>query len=191
MNKYVIPAAIAVGFTAALTFGSFTAEARTKVAVIEATTPAVKPGATWAWALATTSADPRISNDIMQERLQTAVETTLAGKGLRLVDSRATAQLLVAYHVRLENRAEPKTTTTSTPATVCGFRGCMRGVAYSTPTTTIQRYTEGKLVIDILDARTGKLVYRAASEKKVTEKDATQANLNKLVAQMTKSLPSA
>ena len=189
MNKHLITAAAALGV--ALAFNGVTAEARTKVMVIESTAPAVRPGATWAWAIATTSADPRVANDIMQDRLQLAVETNLAAKGLRMVANPAAAQLMVSYHVRLENRVEPRTTTASTTGMVCGFRGCVRGVAYSAPTVEIKRYTEGTLVLDIHDARTGKLVYRAASDKKVTEKDATQANLNKMVAQMTRTLPAA
>jgi hypothetical protein len=186
MQKYLV--ACVAGLGAALAFTAMTdAQAKSKVAVIESSVVAVKPGSTWAWVITTSSADPRVANDIMQDRLETAVETTLAAKGLRQVPNPASAQFLVAYHVRLENRVEPKTTSVGT-GRVCGFRGCISGYQ---PTTTVQRYTEGTLVLDILDARTGRLIYRAASEKKVTQKDATQANLNKMVAQMTKALPAA
>jgi hypothetical protein len=55
----------------------------------------------------------------------------------------------------------------------------------------IDRFMEGTLVLDLVDTDTGRLVWRAASRKRVTQKDASQARLNAVVADMTRTLPGA
>jgi hypothetical protein len=54
-----------------------------------------------------------------------------------------------------------------------------------------QDYTQGTLVLDLIEARSGRLVYRATSDKKLSAKDSTQQALDKLLASMTKGLPAA
>jgi len=55
-----------------------------KVSVLTGTTPL--SGSTYAWAPAQTeSGDPRVDNDIMRERIRTAIDTNLAAKGYRQV----------------------------------------------------------------------------------------------------------
>jgi hypothetical protein len=49
---------------------------------------------------------------------------------------------------------------------------------------------QGTLVLDLMERRTGRLVYRATSEKEVGSKDADPGRLNALLKEMTKSLPS-
>ena len=184
MFKTLITAAAVLGVTLAV--AAPPASAATKVAVLSSSNAwAIAPGATWSWApITTTSADPRVANDIVQARLQNAVEFNMAAHGLQQTGP-AGAQFLVSYHVRLQNRVEPK----ASRDRACGWRGCVSG--WGPATVDLQRYTEGVLVIDILDASTGQLVWRAASERKVSAKDATQARINRMVADMTKTLPSA
>jgi len=179
MFKHVFITAAVIALTGSF-FAATHADARAKVAVIESTAGAIKPGSTYAFALVTTSADSRVANDIVQERLQQSVATAMAAHGLRRVDNPANAQFLVAYHVRLENRVEPRVSGN------CGVRAC-----WGAPNVDIARYTEGVLVLDIVDARTGRLLWRAASDKKVSQKDATQAKLDKMLLAMTKTLPAA
>jgi hypothetical protein len=50
-------------------------------------------------------------------------------------------------------------------------------------------YTEGALMLDLVDTATGKLAWRATSQKRVDEKDGTQDGLNAMVADMIKTLP--
>lgn len=191
MPKFLINTAAALGVVLAL--GGVAAEAGPagKVVVMESAS-AITPGASWAWApFTTTSPDPRVANDIMQERMHVAVEAAMANHGLRRA-SRADARYLVSYHIAVANKVDAKVRNNGYQTGVaCGFRGCVRGYAYAAPTVDIKPYAEGTLVIDIVERDTGRLVWRAASKKKVTEKDATQANLNAVVADMTKTLPRA
>jgi hypothetical protein len=162
------------------------------VTVLQSGTVAVPAGATYAWkpmpAGATT--DPRVANDIIQERLTTAIDTALAAKGFRRVADPAAAQLLVSYYVGLENRQETQVSSFGGGPTWCGFRGCAWGF-YGPPTVDVDNvhYTEGTLMVDLTDRASGKLAWRSTSQRRVDKSDAAQSELNAIVADMTKSLP--
>jgi hypothetical protein len=168
------------------------------VSILQSESRALTPGATYAWAAPSTpaaNADPRVANDIIQERLHAAVDTALAAKGYRRAADAQEAQLLVSYHVSLDDRTEASVTTLSAVGpTYCGIRGCIGGWgAYGPPMTTVDtfEYTQGTLVLDIVDRASGKLAWRATSRKQVNEGDGAQAQLNAMLADMTKTLPGA
>ncbi len=50
-------------------------------------------------------------------------------------------------------------------------------------------YTEGAVMLDLVDAASGKLAWRATSQKRVDQKDGTQDGLNAIIADMVKTLP--
>lgn len=168
-----------------------------KVTTLQSSSIAVAPGSTYAWAAVDAahrgSADPRVANDIIQERLKTAVDTALAAKGFRQVSDPAQAQLLVAYHVGLQNQTETRVDTFGGGSVgACGFRGCVGGWGlYGPPSVDVSNinYTQGTVILDLMDRASGKLAWRATSEKRVDQNDATQAGLNAIFADMTKSLP--
>lgn len=153
-------------------------------------------GTTYAWAPAQAgSGDPRVDNDIMRERIRTAVDTNLAAKGYRQVDP-AQAKLLVSYHVGLQNKTDYSATSMGGPrGMACGVRGCIGGYGwgmYGAPMDVDVRsinYTEGAVMLDLADAASGKLAWRATSQKRVDQKDGTQDGLNAIVADMVKTLP--
>lgn len=191
MSKTSLAIAFAVlGATLAVSGQGAQARPAGKVVVLESSAWAVAPGSTWAWAPVATTNDPRLNNDILQDRMQTAVELSLGRHGLIQIARRADARYVVSYRVAVEKKVDVRTSPNVTGGTVCGWRGCIRGYnAY--PTVDVQQFNEGTLVIDIVDTRTGKLVWRAASKKKVSGKDASQDKLNAVVADMMKSLPTA
>lgn len=158
---------------------------------------AVTPGSTFAWApadaAAQAAADPRIADPTFQSRLQQAIETALSAKGYRRADDPKSAQLLVAYHVGLQ----PKTATTVRQTVdprygSCGYYSCVQswGV-YGPPSVDVRRinYTEGRLVLDLVDAASGKLAWRAVSTKRVDHDQASQETLNAVLSDTTRSLP--
>jgi len=169
-----------------------------KVSVLQGDTVAVVPGSTYAWAPEGQpgSGDPRIDNDIIRGRIKNAVDSALAAKGYRQAESSAAA-LLVKYHVGLQNRTETQVDTFGRPAPVvaCGIRGCIGGYGwgmYGAPMDVDVRhvdYVEGAMMLDLVDRASGKLAWRATSQKRVDAEDADQANLNAMVADMVKSLP--
>lgn len=167
-----------------------------KVSTLQSSSVALTPGSTYAWApvdtAARSGADPRVANDIIQERLRIAVDTALAAKGFRQVADPAQATLLVAYHVGLQNQTETRVETFGGGGTACGFRGCVHGWGvYGPPSVDVSNinYTQGTVILDLIDRASGKLAWRATSEKRVDQNDATQAGMNAIFADMTKSLP--
>jgi hypothetical protein len=185
-------AALAVGAAAALG-ACETAD----VSVLQSPNYTIAAGSTYAWkplsAQETQPGDPRIDNDIFRERMKSVIDANLAAKGLRLVDP-SQAQFLVSYHVGLQERTDVEADTFGA-GPVCGWRGCIGGFGwgmYGAPldVRTIH-YTEGTVMIDLVDRSSGALAWRAMSEKRVDKQDATPAGLNAIVADMVKSLPGA
>jgi len=165
-----------------------------KVSVLTGNQPL--PGSTYAWAPAQAgSGDPRVDNDIIRERFRTAVDTNLAAKGYSLVEP-AQAKLLVSYHVGLQNKTDYSATSMGGPGGMaCGIRGCIGGYGwgmYGAPMDVDIRsinYTEGAVMLDLVDTATGKLAWRATSQKRIDQKDGTQEGLNAIIADMVKTLP--
>lgn len=165
-----------------------------KVSVLTGQTPLT--GSTYAWApFQPGSGDPRVDNDIIRERIRTAIDTNLAAKGYSQVDP-SKAKLLVSYHVGLKSGTDYSATSMGPPGGVaCGVRGCIGGYGwgmYGAPRDVDIRsinYTEGAVMLDLVDAASGKLAWRATSQKRVDEKDGTQDGLNAIVADMVKTLP--
>jgi hypothetical protein len=190
MPKILIYSAAVLAVCLALPVADAQAGPAGRVAVLESAGAPIAPGATWAWAPMTTSSpDPRVANDILQERLHVAVETNLAAKGLSRA-AHSDARYLVTYHVAIDDKVEAKVDSHDYPVSACGIRGCIRGWAsYGPATVRMSDYQEGTLVLSVIDRQSGQLVWRAASKKRVSKKDASQANLNAVVADMTRSLP--
>jgi hypothetical protein len=165
-----------------------------KVSVLTGSTPL--SGSTYAWAAAQPgSGDPRVDNDIMRERIRTAIDTNLAAKGYRQVDA-AQAKLLVSYHVGLQTKTDYSATSMGGPGGMaCGVRGCIGGYGwgmYGAPRDVDIRsinYTEGAVMLDLVDTTSGKLAWRATSQKRIDQKDGTQDGLNAIIADMVKTLP--
>lgn len=150
-----------------------------KITVLQSPSVTVAPGASYAWAATGPAAnsDPQIDNGILRARMKTAVDTALAAKGYHQVAEPAAAQLLVAYHVGLQDRSG----TQAAGPPLCGMRDCVWGV-FRHPTTSA-------MVLDLTDRASGQLAWRATSETRVRQSDATQADLNAMVMSMTQTLP--
>lgn len=171
------------------------------VSVLQAPNASIAPGSTYAWAPLTARemqpGDPRIDNDIIRGRIRSAVDTSLAAKGYRLVDDTDSAQLLVTYHVGLQQGTDYRVDSYGGPTgpVACGWRGCVGGYGwgmYGPPMNADVRainYTNASLILDLKERASGQLAWRATSTKRVTEGDSAQDKLNALVANMVKSLP--
>lgn len=180
MNSMLLAvAAAALAFTGA-------APVAAKVNVIQSASPALARGSSFAWApqpaVGFGLPNPTIANEITADRLRVLTEVTLSNKGYRQVADPAEADLLIRYIVVML----PETDARLTADRTCAVPLCAGGADYSFDTTT---YTQGTLVLDMIERRSGRLVWRATSEKRVTDKDVTQEKLARLLKGMTKSLP--
>jgi hypothetical protein len=105
---------------------------------------------TWAPPDRQGTGDPRLdNNEIFQEKVQSAVDARLASKGFEKTSG--SADLLVHYHASVEQRIDLQT---SEPYTPCD--GCKPFI-----------YDAGTLVIDLVDARTNRLLWRGWAEGNV------------------------
>lgn len=174
---------------AAVLAGSISIEAAiAKVAVIQAPSAALAPGSSFAWELVTPRTvgdqNPAVNNDIIKARLRLAIETALIARGYRKASAPAEADLIVSYHLNLEEQRELSLQQRG----ICGPRfGCAAG-GYDLHQAS---YAQGKLILDLKERHSGALVWRAMSDKRVKAKDASQDKLNKALMTMTKSLAAA
>ena len=139
-----------------------------------------------------------LSSEEAVTELKAAVEGALAGRGYRQVSDPSSANLLVQYHIGLQNRTETRVDTFGAPIggpVACGVRGCIGGFGwgmYGPPMDVDVRninYVEGTVMLDLIDKASGKLAWRATSQKRLDQSDADQAGVNAIFADMVKTLP--
>lgn len=122
--------------------------------------------------------DPFVDSDLVQTRVERAVDEQLRAQGLQRVDSAGEAQLLVAYHIGEEERIDIDTFHSwygYYPCWGCygaGYwprHGYGHGYGYDPfgPDIWVREYTQGKLMVDLVDAQSRKLVWRGVAERRM------------------------
>jgi len=126
----------------------------------------------------------KASNSLWDDRIKDAVNAQLAAKGWTQVDNGADVAIVAIKTTQTE-----KTLQTFYDGLGGGWR--WRGFGgFGESTTTEQDYKEGTLVIDMYDASTKQLVWRASAEDMLSDKaEKNEKNLDKGVAKMFKSFP--
>jgi hypothetical protein len=104
--------------------------------------------------------DPRIDNSLLDMRVRSAVDRTLAARGFRKITS-GTPDFLVGYHVVLQQKTDFHT--------VGGYYGYRWG---GPPATYAYNYEEGTLLLDIIAPETMKLLWRGNATS-IVRPDAT------------------
>lgn len=114
--------------------------------------------------------DPLIDNDLLEQRVHRAVDEQLAANGLRPVNDGQQPDLLVAYHVGQEDKIDINTTDNFYGH--YGYYPCWHcwgpsyGYGYGQD-VWVTYYTEGTLLIDIVDGKTKKLVWRGMADRRL------------------------
>jgi hypothetical protein len=129
----------------------------------------IAAGSTYAWNPANApealTIPRRVDNDIIREGIMTAVDANLAVKGFRLVEP-SQAQYLVAYDVRVQTPAD-----------------------YDSWLVRDIDYIKGTMILDITDRSSGRVVWRAMSQRLVYRYDETQKIFNATFGEMANTLP--
>lgn len=161
--------------------------AAAKVDVVQTSSAALASGSTFAWAplraIQVGTPDPAVANDIAIDRLRIITEAALKAKGYRQIDDPQQADLFAAYTIVMQPELNGKLTSNGGG---CGLPFCGGASDYNLDTS---HYTQGTLVLDLIERDTGRLVWRATSKKRVTGKDVSDKKLTALLREMTKSLP--
>lgn len=157
-----------------------------------------RPGQSWAWQpmrpLPGQISDPRVDNDIVRGALERAIRSAMSARGFVETDDAAAADLLLAYRVGLTRRTEQR----ETPAppvlrqrVVCGARGCIPVLDtwawYGAPVPSVRTvdYLEGGVMLDVFDAKTGRLGWRGTVDDRV-QRDGMppQAKVDEAIARL-------
>lgn len=146
---------------------------------------------TYSWAARTEQGkDPAVYNNIVASRVKEAVNQALKAKGFREVSS--DPSFLVAWHGAINQQHSVETVGTSY-GYGWGWYGGWAGPGMATSTTYVNSWNEGTLIIDIVDAKENKMVWRGSAQGEVDEhKDdpqAMQAGLNDAVTKMMATFP--
>ncbi|HVE79574.1 MAG TPA: DUF4136 domain-containing protein [Gemmatimonadaceae bacterium] len=110
---------------------------------------------------------------LFDRRLRSAVEEQLAAKGLRRSEANGEADVLLAYHVGVQDRLN------------------VQQWGYAGRRLDVREYQEGALVIDIVDARSKSLVWRGTAAGELTGPDRSGEKLAKAVQKMFADFPRA
>lgn len=136
----------------------------------------------WGPADALPTGDPRLDGDpFFKDHVQGAVEKQLAARGIELVTT-AQPDLLIHYHANIRQRIDVNRV--DRPYGYCAETNC--------PPETIQ-YEAGTLVLDFIDARTNRLIWRGWAQNSVEDmlhdRDKMAKTIEQAVTQMLKRLP--
>ena len=126
----------------------------------------------------------KASNSLWDDRIKEAVNAQLGSKGWIQVDSGGNVVIVAIKTTQTE-----RTLQTFYDGMGGGWR--WRGFGgFGESTTTEQDYKEGTLVVDMYDASTKQLIWRASAEDMLSDKaEKNEKNLDKGVAKMFKSFP--
>jgi hypothetical protein len=135
----------------------------------------------WGPADALPTGDPRLDRDpFFKDHVQGAVERGLAARGMELASG--TPDLLIHYHANISERMDVNQADRA-------FGYC-RGA--DCPPETVW-YEAGTLVLDVMDARTNKLVWRGWAQNSVEDmlrdQDRMAKTIDQAVAEMLRQLP--
>lgn len=139
---------------------------------------------------------PYSADAITNSRIINAVVNQLAIKGYK-EEKDEVGDFLIAYHISLEEKIE---ISTIDEYYVGGFghRPLMGGSLYGRRSNigireiTVDRYIEGTLILDIIDAQTKELIWRGTAQSEVNPSDSAEVKekrIHEAVTQMLNNFP--
>ncbi|HUP56674.1 MAG TPA: DUF4136 domain-containing protein [Bdellovibrionota bacterium] len=145
---------------------------------------------TYAWAPESSSkraADiSGVPSELIERRIRSAVDASLSSKGLKLAETPEKADLLVDDH--LTQREQVESSGTSVGVGYGGGYGPW-GAGIGFPVGNVRQYTQGTLVIDLIDADTKKLVWRGIASDALETPENSQEQINDAVAETLERFP--
>lgn len=159
------------------------------------------PGPTYTWAespkVQEVENHASLQNPRLRARLQAALDKALQAKGYRPAADRTQADFIIAYRVgvREVQEAALQGDQGATPLTivVCDWADCSQRVVRNDSVPTMKVVTtdraEGGLMIEVIEPRTIRVVWRALNRGEVKRGDGEQASLDAIAANTLKQLP--
>jgi hypothetical protein len=129
-------------------------------------------------------AGSNLNDGLNHERIVRAIDTQLAARGFVKLATAANADVLVAYHARFKEDLQVNGSSFGPGA--YRFAGSRSGTA------RVEEIVIGTLAVDMVDARTNKIVWRGMATKEL-DVDANpgkrEKNINKAAAKIFKNYP--
>lgn len=143
---------------------------------------------TWAWLprKARTTGDPRLDSSLVHKRIREAVEAQLVERGYRKVAS-ARADFLVAYHTAVERKIDVDTIYRG-----YGYHPDAWGWGAGHQQTMVYEYDQGTLLLDVLDPKAHRLLWRGSASAVVSEQSTPEKRtklVNEAVAKLLDRFP--
>jgi hypothetical protein len=107
---------------------------------------------------------PRLDSPMVQDRVRRGIDRSLGEKGYGIGGDEA--DFFVTYHLAVDRRLDVRTM----DRTLYG----RYGYRMSIPETTVDEYDEGSLVIDVVDARSRRVVWRGIGRGRLRGASGTQ-----------------
>jgi hypothetical protein len=132
----------------------------------------------------TPTGHPRLDSPLVQERIKKAIDTALEAKGYTRTE---TPDFLVRYDLSAERRVD---VTTYDSGFYHGY-----GYRMALPVTDVREYDVGSLILDVLDYREKKVVWRGIGQGRLRSEGASvdpaeqQERIDKAVAAVLKNFP--
>ncbi len=149
-----------------------------------AAAPAMRAYKTYTWAVQ--KRDQNINN-LAKQRITTAVDAALVAKGYTKAASGG--DFLVAY---IASTSQQTDYTTTSDYYGYGWGRWYGGMGATTSRTTATNWTQGTLVIDIVDGKSNEMVFRTTGQAEIDQDmtpDERQARLNAAAVQMLANFP--
>ncbi len=127
----------------------------------------------------------RVGDELNHRRIVTAIDTQLARKGFAKLETAASADVLVAYHASFDEDLQ-----------VSGFSsgwGAYRFGGSRSGSARVEEILIGTLAVDMMDAKTKSIVWRAMASKEIDVKASPEKrdkSINKAAEKLFKNYPS-
>ena len=165
------------------------------------------PGPRYAWVASPTTLpaenDQRVQDPAFRKRLQAALDKALQAKGYRLASGASQADFIVAYRVGVQDVEDVQVKDVPAPkgdgstpqaAIECRAGGCSQLVAQTSGgqaalKTTVKHSTEGGLLVEVIEPKTIRVLWRALARGAVKRGEGKQSRLDVIAVQTLDSLP--
>ncbi|MEZ9820450.1 DUF4136 domain-containing protein [Shewanella sp. 10N.286.45.A1] len=131
---------------------------------------------TYAWVEKKTDKTAYHLDGLMDQRIRSAVNDQLQLKGLSLVDADK-ADVLVNYLTKVDKKINVDTFNSNYGYNPYYGAGWGRGMGMGHTQTTVREYEVGTLIVDLVDTKSGKLMWRGSVADTVRDKDTPEERI--------------
>lgn len=118
-----------------------------------------------------------LADPLAQKHITSAIEKELSAKGIKQDES--SPDFYIAYHTGMRNKVDVER---------YGYRYGRWGQRWGSY-TRVDRYKEGSIVVDFIDAKTKDLIWRGVAKDAIGKGDSRADYINKCMEQLLKEFP--